>query len=95
MPVIGRRLQLTSSVNDLQSNLNNLRSANLTVVRLYACATEYNSPLAGKTLTLCARQISVWNVANDSRERAGARGSVAGCVITANRDLARLLRFDH
>src|SRR5947207_3398080 len=35
--------------NDLQSNLTNLRSANLTVGRLYACATEYNSALAGKT----------------------------------------------
>ena len=49
MPVIGQPLQLTSSVNDLQSNLTNLRSETLPVVRLRACATEYNSPLAGKT----------------------------------------------
>src|SRR5258707_4262631 len=35
--------------NDLQSSLTNLRSANLTVGRVRACATEYNSPLAGKT----------------------------------------------
>jgi len=90
-----RRLQLKNSVNELQSNLTNLLSATLFGPRLLACATEYNSPVTGKPLTLCARQISVWSVANDSRERAGARGSAAGCARTAREGSARSRRFDH
>ena len=37
-----------SSEPDLQRDLTNLLSASLAIVRLIACATEYNSPLAGE-----------------------------------------------
>src|SRR5438045_3018857 len=76
----------------LQRDLTNLLSTNLSIVHLMTCSTEYNSQLQ-RNLSQCARQISAGNVANNSREKAGARGSAPACVIVAPRDLARSLRF--